>query len=53
MPAKASELAKVARKLGFEKVRQKGSHARWKHPDGSSTIFRVQNCNRVQRSEKL
>lgn len=39
MPAKASELAKVARKLGFEKVRQKGSHARWKHPDGRSTTI--------------
>lgn len=39
MPAKASELAKVVRKLGFEKVRQKGSHARWKHPDGRSTTI--------------
>lgn len=28
MPAKAQELQKVARKLGFQKVRQKGSHAR-------------------------
>ncbi len=41
MPAKASELAKVAQKLGFEKVRQKGSHARWKHPDGRSTTIPV------------
>ncbi|MBW4693698.1 MAG: type II toxin-antitoxin system HicA family toxin [Lyngbya sp. HA4199-MV5] len=41
MPAKASELAKVARKLGFENVRQKGSHARWKHPDGRSTTIPV------------
>jgi predicted RNA binding protein YcfA (HicA-like mRNA interferase family) len=34
MPAKAKELERVAKKLGFKKVRQKGSHARWKHPDG-------------------
>lgn len=41
MPAKASELAKVARKLGFELVRQKGSHARWKHPDGRATTIPI------------
>ncbi len=35
MPAKAKTLEKVAKKLGFQKVRQKGSHARWKHPDGA------------------
>lgn len=41
MPAKAKELERVARKLGFEKVRQKGSHARWQHPDGRSTTIPV------------
>ena len=41
MPAKAKELERVARKLGFEKLRQKGSHARWKHPDGRSTTIPV------------
>jgi predicted RNA binding protein YcfA (HicA-like mRNA interferase family) len=41
MPAKASELAKVARKIGFVKVRQKGSHARWKHPDGRATTIPI------------
>jgi predicted RNA binding protein YcfA (HicA-like mRNA interferase family) len=41
MPAKASGLAKVARRLGFEKVRQKGSHARWKHSDGRATTIPV------------
>jgi predicted RNA binding protein YcfA (HicA-like mRNA interferase family) len=28
MPAKAKTLKKVAKKLGFQKTRQKGSHAR-------------------------
>jgi len=37
MPAKAKELERVARKLGFVKARQKGSHARWQHPDGRAT----------------
>jgi predicted RNA binding protein YcfA (HicA-like mRNA interferase family) len=41
MPAKASELAKAAKRLGFEKARQKGSHARWKHPDGRATTIPV------------
>ena len=41
MPAKASEFAKVAKKLGFVKVRQKGSHARWKHVDGRATTIPI------------
>jgi predicted RNA binding protein YcfA (HicA-like mRNA interferase family) len=41
MPAKASEFTKAARKLGFEKARQKGSHARWKHPDGRATTIPI------------
>lgn len=41
MPAKAKELEQVAKKLGFEKARQKGSHARWKHPDGRATTIPI------------
>ncbi len=41
MPAKAKDLQKVARKLGFRMVRQKGIHARWKHPDGRATTIPV------------
>jgi predicted RNA binding protein YcfA (HicA-like mRNA interferase family) len=41
MPAKAKEMERVARKLGFEKARQKGSHARWKHPDGRATTIPI------------
>jgi predicted RNA binding protein YcfA (HicA-like mRNA interferase family) len=41
MPAKAQDLERVARKLGFEKARQKGSHARWQHPDGRSTTIPI------------
>ena len=39
MPVRARELEKAARKLGFRKVRQKGSHGRWKHPDGRATTI--------------
>jgi predicted RNA binding protein YcfA (HicA-like mRNA interferase family) len=41
MPAKAKDLERVARKLGFEKTRQKGSHARWQHPDGRATTIPI------------
>jgi len=41
MQAKAKTLEKVAKKLGFEKIRQKGSHARWKHPDGRATTIPI------------
>lgn len=41
MPAKAGELVKVAKKLGFVKARQKGSHARWKHSDGRATTIPI------------
>ena len=41
MPTKAKDLQKVAKKLGFQVVRQKGSHARWKHPDGRATTIPV------------
>ena len=35
------ELCKVAEKLGFEKVRQSGSHVRYEHPDGRKTTIPV------------
>ena len=35
------ELCKVLEKLGFEKVYGKGSHVRFKHPDGRRTVVPV------------
>ena len=32
--ATAREFQAVARRLGFERRRQTGSHERWNHPDG-------------------
>jgi predicted RNA binding protein YcfA (HicA-like mRNA interferase family) len=31
------EVAKLLRKLGFELVRQRGSHQQFRHPDGRGT----------------
>ncbi len=41
MPAKAKELMRAAQKLGFVRRRQKGSHARWIHPDGRATTIPI------------
>ncbi len=47
MPVKARDLERVARKLDFEKTRQKGSHARWKHRDGRATTIPVQPSTEI------
>ncbi len=47
MPVKARDLQKVARKLGFQLVRQKGSHARWKHPDGRATTIPIHGDSEI------
>jgi len=41
MPARAGDLERAAKKLGFAKARQRGSHARWKHPDGRATTIPI------------
>jgi len=47
MPAKAKDLEKAAAKLGFQKIRQKGSHARWKHPDGRATTIPIHGNSEI------
>ncbi|GHT44708.1 hypothetical protein FACS189454_02830 [Planctomycetales bacterium] len=36
---KAAELEKILKSLGFEKVRQKGSHVFYQHEDGRTTTI--------------
>jgi predicted RNA binding protein YcfA (HicA-like mRNA interferase family) len=47
MQAKVSTLEKVLKRLGFQKVKKKCSHARWKHPDGRATTVPNHGCNEV------
>ncbi len=47
MPAKVKDIERVARKLGFEKMRQKGSHARWLHPDGRATTIPIHGNSEI------
>ena len=35
----AKEMAKVLKKLGFEFIRQEGSHMFFEHPDGRTTVI--------------
>ena len=37
--ATARELQEAARRLGFFKTRQTGSHERWNHPDGRAVTI--------------
>ena len=37
----SGDLQRAPRKVGFVKARQRGSHARWKHPDGRATTLPV------------
>ena len=39
--ARAEEFRRAATKPGFQRTRQKGSHERWKHPDGRSTTIPI------------
>ena len=37
----AREVIRLAEAQGFRKIRQKGSHARYAHPDGRSTVIPI------------
>ena len=34
----AQELIRILKKMGFEEIRQRGSHKYFKHPDGRATV---------------
>ena len=37
-PVKSSEVLRVLLRMGFERIRQKGSHIFFRHPDGRVTV---------------
>jgi len=41
VPISGKKLCKILEKLGFEKIHGKGSHLRFKHPDGRRTVVPV------------
>ena len=46
-PINSKELIGILQKLGFEKVHQKGSHIRLKHPDGRRTTVPIHSGEKV------
>jgi predicted RNA binding protein YcfA (HicA-like mRNA interferase family) len=45
----STKLEKLLLKLGFKKIRQKGSHAFYKHPDGRTTTILHQSVRDLAR----
>jgi predicted RNA binding protein YcfA (HicA-like mRNA interferase family) len=39
LPISGRKMSKILEKLGFQKVHQVGSHARYIHPDGRKTVI--------------
>jgi len=47
------EFCKILVKLGFEKIYGKGSHVRFKHPDGRRTIVPVHGNEKLGKGLTL
>jgi predicted RNA binding protein YcfA (HicA-like mRNA interferase family) len=45
----AADLARLLGELGFEFIRQKGSHAFFRHPDGRATVIPVHRGETIRR----
>jgi predicted RNA binding protein YcfA (HicA-like mRNA interferase family) len=44
---KPQEVVAMLRSLGFEQVRQRGSHIQFRHPDGSATTVPFHKCRDI------
>ena len=47
VPTSGRKLCKILEKLGFEKIYGKGSHIRYKHPDGRRTVVPVHSNEEI------
>jgi predicted RNA binding protein YcfA (HicA-like mRNA interferase family) len=48
-PISSEKLIKILNGLGFEEIRQKGSHKYFKHPDGRITVVPVHQGREIGR----
>lgn len=46
---KAREIIKILHKMGFRKIRQKGSHLFLSHPDGRNTVVPIHPTKQIGR----
>ena len=42
---KPTELVRLLERLGFQRIRQKGSHLYLRHPDGRATVMSAKRAN--------
>lgn len=49
VPIKADKLIRVLQKIGFSKVRQRGSHLILKHEDGRETVIPIHRGEEIGR----
>ncbi|MEK6952836.1 MAG: type II toxin-antitoxin system HicA family toxin [Nanoarchaeota archaeon] len=47
VPISGKKLCKILEKLGFEKIYGKGSHVRFRHPDGRRTVVPVHSNEEI------
>ncbi len=48
-PISADKLIKILENLGFLKIRQKGSHIFFRHPDGRTTVIPIHSGEKIGR----
>lgn len=48
-PIKAIKLLKILHDIGFEEIRQKGSHLILQHPDGRETVVPIHKGEEIGR----
>lgn len=41
------DLCKILEKIGFERIQGKGSHVRFKHPDGRRTVVPIHGNEKI------
>ena len=50
VPISGKKLCKILEKIGFEKIYGRGSHVRYKHPDGRKTVVPVHSGEKIGKS---
>jgi predicted RNA binding protein YcfA (HicA-like mRNA interferase family) len=48
-PLPSKQVIQILKRLGFEKVRQRGSHVFFRHPDGRTTIVPIHKGEDIGR----
>jgi len=48
-PLKSTAIIKILKRLGFEPIRQRGSHIYFRHPDGRSTVVPVHKGENISK----